>query len=373
MAKQKNKKSRWGSLPERVKESEKKQRWALTLLVTGVVVSIFLATILVTIGLLILLIRTGVMSDDPVVLTEGPKLLLIVAGACVIVGIGFTFLLIRIPLTPVNKVINAFNRLASGDYSVRIAFGKPLADHPTVQELSSSFNTMAAELGKTELLRSDFINNFSHEFKAPIASIAGFAELLKHPGISDEQRREYLDIIKEESLRLSHMATNVLNLNKVESQTILTDVTCFNLSEQIRDCVLLMDSQLEARQLDLDLVFDEETVSGNEDLLKQVWINLLDNAIKFSPIGGRISVAITRDEPAETVTVRVGNLGDPIPESEREQIFRKFYQIDTSKTAPGNGIGLAIVGQVTALHCGRVWVDCADGETSFYVTLPRVN
>lgn len=369
--KQKNQKSRW-NLPHLVKETEKKQRWALTLLVTGVVVGIFLATILVTIGLLIILIRAGVMSDDPVVLREGPKLLLIVAGACVIVGIGFTFLLIRIPLTPVNRVINAFNRLASGDYSVRITFGKPLADHPTVQELSSSFNTMAAELEKTEVLRSDFINNFSHEFKAPIASIAGFAELLKRPSLTDEQRKEYLDIIKEESLRLSHMATNVLNLNKVESQTILTDVTTFNLSEQIRNCVLLMDSQLETKQLDLDLDFDEEMLSGNEDLLKQVWINLLDNAIKFSPVGGRISVSIMRDNAAGAVTVRVGNLGAPIPEAEREQIFRKFYQIDASKTAPGNGIGLAIVSQVTALHRGRVWVDCAGGETAFYVSLPCI-
>ena len=116
----------------------------------------------------------------------------------------------------------------------------------------------------------------------------------------------------------------------------------------------------------------DKSVSGNEDLLKQVWINLLDNAIKFSPVGGRISVSITRDDEAGTLTVRVGNLGAPIPESEREQIFRKFYQLDASKTAPGNGIGLAIVSQVTALHRGRVWVDCADGETSFYVSLPCI-
>ncbi len=368
--KPKSKESRWNVLPQLVRETEKKQRWALTLLVTGIVMGIFVTTLLVTIGIMLILIKAGALSDDPVVLTEGTKLLLIVAGACTIVGIALTFLLIRIPLSPVNKVINAFNKLASGDFSARISFGKPLCDHPTAQEFSASFNVMASELDKTEMLRSDFINNFSHEFKAPIASIAGFAKLLKKPGLSEAQTREYLDIIEEESLRLSHMATNVLNLNKVESQTILTDVTRFNLSEQIRGCVLLMDNQLEAKQLDLDLDFDEIPLMGSEDLLKQVWINLLDNAIKFSPVGGKVTVCITKDTDSRTVTVRIGNLGAPIPEELRDEIFRKFYQIDTSKSVQGNGIGLAIVHQVTALHHGSVRADCRDGETSFYVTLP---
>lgn len=153
---------------------------------------------------------------------------------------------------------------------------------------------MAEELENTQMLRSDFINNFSHEFKTPIVSIAGFAKLLRRGNLTDAQKEEYLAIIEEESLRLAAMATNVMNLTKVENQTILTDLTTFNLSEQIRACVLLLEEKWSRKELDLDLEFPEYTIRANEELLKQVWINLLDNAIKYSPNYGEIGVRIPR-------------------------------------------------------------------------------
>lgn len=131
------------------------------------------------------------------------------------------------------------------------------------------------------MLRSDFINNFSHEFKTPIVSIAGFAKLLRRGNLTDEQKEEYLEVIEEESLRLSAMANNVLNLTRVENQTILTEVTRFNLSEQIRGAVLLLAEKWTPKNLYMDMQFGEHMICANEELLKQVWINLLDNAIKF--------------------------------------------------------------------------------------------
>lgn len=359
------------SLPKITLRPQKSHRWALTLLFTGIVVLIILATILVVTTITFILIKTGVINSQEEAFSDGTLIVMLVASACLIVGIGATFLISRIPLKPVNRLINALNRLASGDFKARIYFGKPFNSHPTVKELTDSFNTMAAELERTEVLRSDFINNFSHEFKAPIASIAGFAKLLKRGNLTEEQREEYLDIIEEESLRLSNMATNVLNLNKVESQTILTDVSCFNLSEQIRTCVLLLNGKMEKKNIDLTLDFDEITVTANEELLKQVWINLLDNAIKFTPEEGLVCVTIRTGMSDGRRVVEISNTGPEIPPESREKIFQKFYQGDTSHSSQGNGIGLAIVRRVVELHCGQVSVDCKDGVTTFTVVLPH--
>ena len=116
---------------------------------------------------------------------------------------------------------------------------------------------MAEELENTKVLRGDFINNFSHEFKTPIVSIAGFAKLLKRGNLTGQQKKEYLDIIEEEALRLSAMATNVMNMTKVENQTILTDISEYNLSEQLRSCILLLERDWERKDLELQLDFGE--------------------------------------------------------------------------------------------------------------------
>jgi signal transduction histidine kinase len=219
------------------------------------------------------------------------------------------------------------------------------------------------------MLRSDFINNFSHEFKTPIVSIAGFTKLLRKGNLSQPQKEEYLAIIETESLRLSQMATNVLNLTKVENQTILTDVTEYNLSEQIRSCILLLSEKWEEKEIDYVLDFREYSIHANEELLKQVWINLLGNAVKFSPHGGTIEVRIT--EQPDTMTVSVMNTGSTIAPEQQAKIFRKFYQADESHAAEGNGIGLAIVKRVVELHEGTVSVASGNGRTTFTVVLPK--
>jgi signal transduction histidine kinase len=261
------------------------------------------------------------------------------------------------------------NRLADGDYQARLEYRGKLGRLPVVREIADSFNKMAAELENTELLRSDFINNFSHEFKTPIVSIAGFAKLLKKGTLTEEQRLLYLDAIEEESLRLSCMATNVLNLNKVESQSILTDLSRFNLSEQIRSVVLLTEEKWVEKNLDLQPEFDEYAIEANEEMLKQVWINLLDNAVKFTPRCGTVGISIREESDSIAVTVR--NTGKEIPAEARDKIFHKFYQGEESHTHEGNGIGLAIVKRVVDLHGGAVTVESENGLTAFTVTLPK--
>ena len=293
----------------------------------------------------------------------------IVAGLSFPIGALVAVLASKVPLRPIREMMDGMDKLAGGDFHTRISPGPIMSTYPHFVELTDSFNKMAQQLDHTEMLRSDFINNFSHEFKTPIVSIAGFARLLRRGNVSPEQQAEYLAIIEEESLRLSSMATNVLHLTKLENQTILTDVTTYNLSEQLRSCVLLLADEWTHKGLEPDLEFDEFFISANEELMKQVFINLLDNAIKFSPQGGRLGVEL--EQTTHWTRVRVSNQGDPIPEESREKIFYKFYQVDESHAAKGNGIGLAIVKQVVKLHKGNVSFSCADGINCFTVLIPN--
>ncbi len=178
-----------------------------------------------------------------------------------------------------------------------------------------------------------------------------------------------VDIIEAESLRLSEMATNVLNLTRIENQSILTNVSQFNLSEQIRSCILLLEHKWSSKALNWKLDFGEVEVAGNEELLKQTWVNLIDNAIKFSPEGETVEISIS--EVPGRVSVTVANTGPEIPEEARERVFHKFYQADESHSSEGNGVGLAIVKRVVELHRGKVSVDSGGGIVSFSVELPR--
>ena len=221
------------------------------------------------------------------------------------------------------------------------------------------------------MLRSDFVNSFSHEFKTPIVSILGFAKLLKRADIPPEKREEYLDIILGEATRLTDMADNVLSLSKIEKQAILTEVESFNLSEQIRTCVLLLEKKWELKKLEIDFNEYEYRCVANEELLKQVWINLLDNAVKFAPEGSRIHIEI-KMKP-ENVTVSIANAGEPIDEETKKRIFEKFFQGDSSHATEGTGLGLAIVKKIVQLHEGTIDVRCEDGTNIFSVTLPQTH
>ena len=345
---------------------EKRQRFAMTLLFSAVCFCIQLVTVVLAGIILWFLVRVGIIAQEETLTPT--RIILFMAIFSLIIGSATAFLAAKFPLKPINRIISRMNRLASGDFSTRLEYGKPISDHPAFRAMSDSFNKMAAELQNTEMLRSDFINNFSHEFKTPIVSIAGFAKLLRRGNLAEDQRDEYLTIIEEESMRLSYMATNVLNMTKVENQTILTDVKEYNLSEQIRACLLLLEPKWSKKNLDLNVEFGEYPICANEELLKQVWINLIDNAVKFTPNGGTVDIRMT--EAKENLHITIANTGSEIPPEKLGKIWGKFYQADESHSSEGNGIGLAIVKKVTELHGGEVTVKSGNGMTSFTVVLP---
>ena len=347
---------------------KKNRHFGLTLLFTAVIFLALLANSVITSLMVYLLASRGILQ---IASDLTPHIwILVLANMMVNIPVGFAIALfaVKFPLKPVRTLIDGMDALGSGKFDTRVNVGAIMRRYPSFVTVAESFNRMAEELQNTELLRSDFINNFSHEFKTPIVSIAGFAKLLKRPDLSEEQKRAYVDAIEEESLRLSALATNVLNLSKVENQTILTDVSEFNLSEQLRSSLLLLEPKWAHRDLELRPDFGEFSIRGNEELLKQVWINLLDNALKFTPDGHTISLTIHRDR--KWVVVRVTNTGSTIAPEHLEKVFQKFYQEDPSHAIQGNGVGLAVVKRIAQLHGGTVSAGSSGGVTAFTVRLP---
>lgn len=286
--------------------------------------------------------------------------------SCIIIGSIISVIASRKMLVSIRQFIEATTKLASGDFSARLNMTHP----PEYNILSENFNHMAEELAGIEVLRTDFINNFSHEFKTPIVSIKGFAEILKDPTLSQEERDEYLDIVIEESTRLASLATNVLTLSKVEGQAILSHQQHFNLGEQIRQCVLMLDSKLEKKEILLQADIHDDIIFGNKEMLNQVWLNLLDNAIKFTPSQGIIEICT--QEKDDQVIVKISDTGCGIKAQALPKIFDKFYQEDRSHATTGNGLGLSIAYEIVTLHKGSI--HCASTVfkgTTFTVSLPK--
>ncbi|MBR2324831.1 MAG: HAMP domain-containing histidine kinase [Clostridia bacterium] len=288
---------------------------------------------------------------------------LLVGGVSVIVGTLLSWFFGRYVLRPFDALLRGMSGLSVGKYGIRLRERRGM-----YLRAYKTFNALAAELQSVEILRSDFINNFSHEFKTPLVSMQGLVSLMQHKQLPEEKKKEYLSIIEEELSRLSMMTTNVLNMTKLESQGILTNVTRFNLSEQLRTCILLLEKAWGDKKLSLSIDMEEVMIDANEDFLKQVWLNLLDNAIKYSPIGATIGLSLSLAE--NSVVVSVSNEGEEIPEAEREKIFTKFYQVASSAKKSGNGIGLSVVKRIVMLHGGSVAALREGDRTVLRIVLP---
>ncbi len=276
----------------------------------------------------------------------------------------FTFFAGGRIVQPLTSLSHAMQQVQKGDFSVRL----PVQKDNELGQLSNNFNQMVAELGSIEYLQKDFMSNVSHEFKTPIASISGFAKLLKSDDITPEERLEYTDIIIAESQRLSNLSQNILRLSKLENQTRLKNVTPFSLDEQLRMAVLVLEPMWSKKDIQWELELDEITCHGEMELINQVWVNLLSNAIKFSYDGGDISVKLYQ---TDMIKVRIQDHGSGMTQDVQERIFDKFYQGDSSHNDEGNGLGLPLVKRIVELSGGTIHVKSAPKEGSiFTVTLP---
>ena len=326
------------------------------------VLLVLLFTVLVTAAIYILLdVFFPKVTQYAMVSTVATLIAIAVIGTVLSAVISNRFLL------PLQEMINATDKISKGDFKVHIE--ESFDEDTEVGMLQRQFNHMARELDSIEMFRKDFINNFSHEFKTPIVSVRGFAHQLQQGNLSEAETREYIDIIASESDRLVKMATNVLLLSKLENQQIVTDRTPFELDEQIRTCILLLEKQWTEKEIELEVELDPVTFCFNENMLSEVWINLVGNAIKFTPPYGKITCTLRRENGKIIATV--SDTGRGMSEAEMAHIFEKFYQGDQSHSGDGNGIGLTIVGRILELCGGEIRVESCLGQgTTFTVLLP---
>jgi len=279
---------------------------------------------------------------------------------------------------PINNLIKATKIIAKGNFKVKVPETTSII---VLRELLESFNTMVDEIGGIEIFRNDFINNFSHEFKTPIVSIKGFAKQLKQDNVSPEKQSEYIDIIIKECERLSAMSSKVLLLTKLENQQIITDKKDYSLDEQIRNCILLLEKQWSKKNIDFNVELTPAVFYGNEEMLSHVWLNLLDNAVKYSPENSEITVscreirkANSAGEKINMTEVKITDKGIGMDEHILKHIFEKFYQGDAARSDSGNGLGLPLVKRIIELCGGIISVQSETGSgTSFYIYLPAKN
>jgi len=268
-------------------------------------------------------------------------------------------------LRQINELAAATKAVAAGNFNVRIKRGGT----KEMDFIRSSFNNMAKELANIETLRVDFVNNVSHEFKTPIASIRGFAQRLKRNSLTAQQRDEYLDIIISESERLTRLSSNVLLLSRLENTEKIIERAEFRLDEQLRRTVLLMEPQLLNKGIEVGVELEAVTLVANEEVLSDLWINLLSNAIKFSFDASTIGLKLTATKNEAIVTV--SDEGAGMNEEVLEHIFDKFYQGDKSRSTEGNGLGLTLVKRILELENGKIEVESAPGKgATFKVSLP---
>jgi len=262
-----------------------------------------------------------------------------------------------------QQILDALDRIARGDFSVRIERDarNPLAD------VVDSVNRMARELGTVDQQRQDFISAVSHEIQSPLTSIGGFTELLGRPDLDDATRRHYLDVIAAECARLSRVSDNLLRLTTLDDAGL--DLATFRLDEQVRSVILALEPQWSVGGVDIELDAPDLTVSADQEMLQQVWINLIGNAIKFTPAQGRVRITLTRDDGAwhgEVADTGIGIGPEDLP-----RVFERFFRANKARSVGGSGLGLALAQRIVELHGGRIEACSAPGQGAvFGVDIP---
>lgn len=284
----------------------------------------------------------------------------------IVVGTGIAILGSKRTISPILQINDATKKIAKGDFDIQLNIDGPARE---LNEMGRNFTIMAKELAQTETFHNDFINNVSHEFKTPLSAIEGYATLLQNRNLTEENRQQYVSKIIYNTKRLTALTGNILQLTQLENQSILTGRSWFSLDEQLRENVLLFDKQWTEKDLELNIELESVNYYGSSDLLSQVWLNLISNAVKFAPKAGFIYVTLKQADTRVIVTVTDNGIG--MNADVQQRIFDKFYQGDSSHSAKGNGLGLTLTKRIVDLHGGKIAVSSQEGKgTTFTVTLP---
>ena len=239
-----------------------------------------------------------------------------------------------------NDLAIGLEKASIGDYNAKLDPSKSTI----FADAYINFNNLEEELKKANTLQDEFVNNYSHEFKTPINSIKGFAELLLDEELDEKEQERYLKIIVEESKKLTALSENSILMTKLNSQTIVPNKKEYLLDEQIRRCVILFEPEYTKKKIKLTCNLEEASFYGSEELMEHLWTNLISNAIKYTNVGGNISINLRNY--SNNIMVSIIDDGVGIAKEDLKNIFNKFYQVDKSKTTKGLGLGLTIVSRI---------------------------
>ena len=269
------------------------------------------------------------------------------ASVLVLSGVA-VFLFVRSRLKPLHQLETAAASIAEGDFSVQVDEKK---GDPELRELSGAFNTMTKKLQGVEAGRREFVANVSHELRSPITSIRGFAEGMADGVIPETEQPKYLRLVADESRRLSGLIEDLLALSRLEREDAKPEMTVFDVNEMLRRAVIRRMNDLEDKNIDVSCEFEEDAcpVRADSDRIEQVVINLLDNAIKFTPEGGKITLESAVNDGTAEITVR--DSGSGVAPEDRDKIFDRFFTADRAHTAgKGTGLGLSICKRIMEMH-----------------------
>ena len=265
----------------------------------------------------------------------------------------------------ISQLREGMKKVADGDFNTRLTVKTTSVE---IQEIVAGFNLMVQELRSIEILQTDFISNVSHEIKTPINAIEGYTTLLQGCENLDTDQQEHLEKILFNTKRLSTLVSNILLLTKIENQSIQTHQKWYRLDEQVRESIIALEPAWELKDITFDIELDDITYYGNGDMMYHVWTNLLDNAIKFSFVGGMVKIRLHKEN--NKIIFVIEDNGPGLSDEAQKHIFDKFYQADSSHTQEGNGLGLALVKRILTLSGGDIWAqNIATGGCRFTVTL----
>jgi len=284
--------------------------------------------------------------------------------SAVLFGIIIHLLVVR----RIKKLNDSAKKIASGDFDATVHEG----GGDELEELAVSFNTMTAELKANEYLGKEFIRNISHEYKTPLSVIKAYAEWIENEAdessIDKASLKEYASIIMQETDRMATLSKSMLQLSLLDSTTIIKKEDVFCPANQINSILRIMQVKWQDKNIEFDLDLSEFSITSNEQLLYQVWQNLISNAIKFSENGGKIKMVLRQVD--DKLCFEIADTGIGMNESDQQKLFTQFFMADKSRNSEGSGLGLAITKRIVDKLGGAIVVNSASGRgTAFGVRI----
>jgi signal transduction histidine kinase len=259
----------------------------------------------------------------------------------------FNRVMSKIVVKRINKLSNATKLVVEGNYNTLEVKG----NKDEINQLIENFNIMVNSLKRNEYQNKEFVRNFSHELKTPLAAINGYSELLASDNITNEERIEYSQIIASESRRLSNLSKNMLMISQIDSDSIIAKNDDIIVSEQIRNVLLLTQISWEEKEIELELDVEDFKVVTNKELLHQVWLNLISNAIKFTPLNEKLTIKLTEDDSSYHFEI-----SNPIDYEieDKERLFDLFYIEEAARTETSSGVGLTLTKKIVERLSGTI-------------------